>query len=194
MKKRKHYSEDIRRRAKIMWLSGNYGSDKEIARVLGIQRANTIAEWRKREKWHLERAETVNQINRRVGSVLQETIAEMQRRHLREYQALQTKGVRALAQHDARSVADAVSLIDTGIKGERLVRGEPSEIREIRTVAEYNLELVTTIVGDLFRELLAQRLVNRQAAKWLAEQFAERINRTPFQYELPGARDAGNGA
>lgn len=194
MNKRKHYSEDIRRRAKIMWLSGNYSSDKEIARELGIQRPNTIAEWRKREKWHLERSETVNQINRRVGSVLQETIAEMQRRHLREYQALQTKGVRALAQHEARSVADAVSLIDTGIKGERLVRGEPSEIREIRTVVEYNLELVTTVVGDLFRELLAQRLVNRQAAKWLAEQFAERINRTPFQYELPGARGANGGA
>ena len=37
MKKRKHYSEEIRRRAKIMWLSGNYSSDKEIARELGMR-------------------------------------------------------------------------------------------------------------------------------------------------------------
>jgi transposase-like protein len=185
VKERHHYSEEVRRRAKIMWLSGNYSSDKDIAKELGVSRPNTIAEWRKKENWHLERTETVNQINRRVGTVLQETIAEMQRRHLREYQAMQSKGIQALAKHDARSVVDAVNLIDTGVKGERLVRGEPSEIREIRQVMEYNVELVVTVVGDLFRDLLAQRRVNRETARWLAEQFAERINRTPFKYELP---------
>ncbi len=184
MAKRRQYSEDIRRRAKIMWLSGNYSSDKEIARELGIQRPNTIAEWRKRENWHLERAETVNQISRRVGSVLAETIAEMQRRHLREYQALQTKGVQALTQHDARSVNDAVNLIDTGIKGERLVRGEPTEVREIRGVMEFNLQILEGIVADIVRDFLREKRLKRADARLLAERFAERVNRAPFRYEL----------
>jgi transposase-like protein len=184
---RKHYPEDIRRRAKIMWLSGNYGSDKEIARELGIQRSNTIAEWRKRDKWHLERAETVNQISRRVGSVLQETIAEMQRRHLREYQALQTKGVQALTQQEARSVADAVNLIDTGIKGERLVRGEPSEIREIRGVMEFNLKILEGIVADIVRDFIRDKRLARADARLFAERFAEGVNKAPFRYEIAGS-------
>lgn len=188
MKDRRHYSEDVRRRAKIMWLSGNYGSDKEIARELGISRPNTIAEWRKRDKWHLERAETVNQINRRVGSVIQETIAEMQRRHLREYQALQTKGVQALTKHDARSVSDALNLIDTGIKGERLVRGEPTEIREIRGVMEFNLHILEVIVAEIVQEFLRERRLGRADARLFAERFATQVNKAPFRYEL------GNGA
>lgn len=181
---RKHYTEEIRRRAKIMWLSGNYSSDKDIAAELGIGRPNTIAEWRKREKWHLERSETVNQITRRVGSVLQETVAEMQRRHLREYQALQSKGVQALTKQDARSVGDAVNLIDTGIKGERLVRGEPSEIREIRGVMQFNLQILEGIIADIVREFMRENRLKRGDARLFAEQFAERVNRAPFRYEL----------
>jgi len=181
----KTYSEEIHRKAKIMWLSGNYKSDKEIAQLLGIARPNTIQEWRKAENWEAERAATVKEVNRKVDAVLAESMAEMQRRHLREYQAMQTKGVHALVKAEARSVSDAVNLLDTGIKGERLVKGEPTEIREIRGVMQFNLEIVETIVADIVKEFLRDRRLKREDARLFAEEFAGRISRAPFRFEMP---------
>lgn len=181
------YSEEIHRKAKIMWLSGNYKSDKEIARVLGIKRSVTICDWRKAENWEAERAATVKEVQRKVDSVLTETMAEMQRRHLREYQAMQTKGVQALVKAEPRTVGDAVNLLDTGIKGERLVKGEPTEIREIRGVMQFNLEIVETIVADIVKEFLRDRRLKREDARLFAEEFAGRISRAPFRFEMPAA-------
>jgi uncharacterized protein YjcR len=98
----KTYSDEIHRKAKIMWLSGNYKSDKEIARLLEITRPNTIQEWGKAENWEAERAATVKEVNRKVDAVLAESMAEMQRRHLREYQAMQTKPVLCTAPRRAK--------------------------------------------------------------------------------------------
>jgi len=187
----KTYPEEIHRQAKIMWLSGNYKSDKEIARVLGIARPNTIQEWRTSEKWEVERVATVKEVQRRVDSILTETMVEMQRRHLREYQTMQTKGVQALVKAEARTVGDAVSLLDTGIKGERLVKGEPTEIREIRGVMKFNLEIIETIVADIVKDFLRDRRLKREDAKLFAEEFAGRVNKAPFRFDM-GAPDSSN--
>jgi len=183
----KRYSDDIKRQAKVMWLSGNYKSDKAIATALGIARSETIKDWRHHENWEAERQVTAREIQRKVDSVLAETVAEMQRRHLREYQAMQTKGVHALVKAEAHTVTDAVNLLDTGIKGERLVKGEPTEIREIRGVMQFNLEIVETIVADIVKEFLHDRRLKREDARLFAEEFAGRISKAPFRLDLPAA-------
>ena len=78
----KKYSRDIHCQAKIMWLSGNYKNDKEIADKLGISRVETIKDWRLKENWRKERELLEREAGRQLNSVLAQSIAEMQRRHL----------------------------------------------------------------------------------------------------------------
>jgi hypothetical protein len=187
----KVYPDDVRRQAKVMWLSGNYRSDKAICAALGINRESTIKDWRKKEGWKTEREALEKETQNKVNHVLAEGIAEMHRRHVKMYQGMQSKGVQALVHTEPRSVGDAVSLLDTGIKGERLVTGEPTEIKEVRGLLLANIKIVETVVGEIFQELLRDRRIRREDAQYFAEQFASRINKAPFRLTMDAVADNG---
>ena len=56
-----------------------------------------------------------------------ESIEEMNARHLKALRVIQGKAIESLKSMSLDSAIDAVRALDVGIKGERLIRGEPSE-------------------------------------------------------------------
>lgn len=184
---RKGYPETVRLKAKSLWLTGEW-TDVQIAQELGIQRVDTIGEWRRKENWRRDRALVHDEADRRVQDAVAETIAEMNSRHLKEYQLLQTKGIQALKRLDPQKAAEAQAMIDAGIRGERLVRGEPTEIREVRALMQANIQVLELVVADVIKALLEQEQIDRRAARQFAELFAARVNEAPFQYVTDGNR------
>lgn len=116
------YPESMRREARIMWLSGNYGTDSEIAKILDVT-PQCISNWKREDEWEEEKVLLDRETKRKVDDVLGENVASIKRRHILEYQAMQQKGLVALKNAEARTISDVVSLIDVGVKGERTVRG-----------------------------------------------------------------------
>src|SRR5215471_9000959 len=56
-----------------------------------------------------------------------ESLEAMNERHLRSLRAIQGKALEALRTMPIETAMDAVRALDLGIRGERVVRGEPSE-------------------------------------------------------------------
>ncbi|HOX27235.1 MAG TPA: hypothetical protein PLL30_16070 [Candidatus Krumholzibacteria bacterium] len=182
---RKGYGQDVKLRAKALWIVGNH-TDQQIAEQLGIPRSETISEWRRREDWDREREVIQQETDRRVTNAVAETISEMNSRHLKEYQLLQTKGLQALKKLDPKTAAEAHAMLDTGIKGERLVRGEPSEVREVRALMQANVQILEVVVADVLKVLLDSGRIDSRGAREFAEIFAEQINQAPFRFKVEG--------
>jgi transposase-like protein len=125
------YGPDTRLRAKALWIVGNL-TDDQIAAQVGVQRPETIGEWRRAEQWDIERDIIQQETERRVSAAVAETISEMNSRHLKEFQLMQSKAVQALRGLEPTKASEAAAMLDAGIRGERLVRGEPTEVREVR--------------------------------------------------------------
>ncbi len=182
---RKGYGPDVKLRAKALWIVGNH-TDQQIAEQVGISRSETIGEWRRNENWEKERAIIQQETDRRVSQAVAETISEMNSRHLRQYQLLQSKGLAALRQLDPKSAAEAQAMMDGGIKGERLVRGEPTEVREVRALMQANVQVLEITVADVLKVLLESGQIDSRGARRFAELFAEAINSAPFKYRVEG--------
>jgi hypothetical protein len=45
-------------------------------------------------------------------------------------------------------------MLDAGIKGERLVRGEPTEVREVRALMRGNVEVLELVIADVIKSLI----------------------------------------
>ena len=181
----KGYGEDIKIRAKALWIVGNH-TDQQIANQLGIQRSETIGEWRRTEGWEKERAIIQQETDRRVSDAVAETISEMNSRHLKEYQLLQTKGIAALKKLDPKRASEALAMIDVGVKGERLVRGEPTEVREVRALMQSNIQVLELVVADVLKVLLEAGKIDGRVARQFADQFADKVNDAPFKYVVDG--------
>lgn len=182
---RKGYPDEIRQRAKALWLKGSL-TDTEIAAQLGVARADTIGLWRREGQWEREKRLVAEETDRRVQDAMAESVAEMNARHLKEYQLLQTKGIQALKRLDPQKAAEAQSMVDAGIKGERLIRGEPSTIYEMRSLMRVNIQVLELVVADVIRALLDSGQIDSRAARQFAELFAERVNQAPFRYVIEG--------
>ncbi len=178
---RSGYGPDIKIKAKALWIVGNH-SDQQIADKLGIDRTKTIGDWRRTENWDLEREIIQQETERRVAEAVSETISQMNTRHLREFQLMQTKGIQALKILDPAKASEAAAMIDAGIKGERLVRGEPTEIREVRALMRSNIQVLELVVADVLKVLIDQGQMDKRAAKDFAEAFADKVNQAPFRY------------
>ncbi len=179
------YGPDIKIKAKALWIVGNH-TDEQIAKRLGIQRSETVGEWRRREGWKKEKVEIQKLTDERIAMAIAETISEMNTRHLKEYQLLQNKGVQALREIDPKTAHEALSMVDLGIKGERLVRGEPTEVREVRTMMQANVQVLELVVADVIRVLIDAGKMDKRSAKQFADEFAGRINDAPFRYVVDG--------
>jgi transposase-like protein len=180
---RKGYGPDTKLKAKAMWIAG-HKSDVQIAEELGIARPGTISDWRREEDWDREQ-EIFQQITeRRIAEAVSETISEMNTRHLKEFQLLQSKGVQGLKQRDPRTAQEAAAMIDTGIRGERLVRGEPTEVREVRALMQANVQVLELVVADVLKVLLEAGNIDRRAARQFADLFAAKVNQAPFRFAV----------
>lgn len=179
------YGQDVKLHAKALWLTGA-GTDAQIAQRLGIQRPETVAEWRRAEGWDQERQYVQKVTEERITQAVAETLSEANLRHLREYQLLQTKGVQALKELSPRTAAEALSMVDVGIKGERLVRGEPTEIRAVRQLMVANIQVLELVVADVLKVLIDSGQLDQRAARKFADEFAKQINAAPFQFTVEG--------
>ena len=182
---RKGYGPDIKLRAKALWIVGNH-TDAQIAQQLGIQRSETIGEWRRNEGWDREREIIQEATDRRVSQAVSETISEMNTRHLKEFQLMQTKGIQALKRLDPDKASEAASMIEAGVKGERLVRGEPTEVREVRALMQSNVQILELVVADVLKVLIEDGQLDNRAAKRFADLFANKVNQADFQYAVEG--------
>jgi hypothetical protein len=179
------YGRDIMLQAKALWITGG-GTDQQIAERLGIKRPETIGEWRRAENWEKERKYVQKITEEKITQAVAETISEMNARHLKEYQLLQTKGVQALKLIDPKTANEALSMVDVGIKGERLVRGEPTEVREVRSLMQANVQVLELVVADVLKVLIDEGQMDKRSAKKFAAEFAGKINDAPFRYAVEG--------
>ncbi|MBE0566083.1 MAG: hypothetical protein IH621_09010 [Krumholzibacteria bacterium] len=179
------YGRDIMLQAKALWICGA-GTDAQIADRLGIKRAETIGEWRRNEGWDIERQHVQRITDERVAQAVAETITEMNARHLKEYQLLQTKGVQGLKELTPKTAGEAMSLVDVGIRGERLVRGEPTEVREVRALMQANVQVLEIVVADVIKALIDAGRMDKRLAKAFADEFAQKVNAAPFRFTVEG--------
>ena len=177
------YPDEVRLKAKAMWIVGR-NTDAEIAEQLGIARPGTICDWRRDENWEREREIIQRATEEKISAAISETISEMNARHLKEYQYLQTKGIAALKHLDPRTAAEAQSMVDVGVRGERLVRGEPTEVREVRALMQSNIQVLEVVVADILKVLLDSGQIDGRAARRFADVFAEQVNAAPFKYAV----------
>lgn len=181
----KGYPDDTRLQAKTLWIVGGL-TDSQIAERLGIARPGTVGDWRKEDDWEREREIIQQTTDEKIAQAISETISEMNARHLREYRLLQGKAVAALQRFDPKSAAEAHAMMDTGIRGERLVRGEPTEIREVRELMQANVQVLEVVVAGVLKVLLDGGLIDSRAARRFADLFAKEINGAPFRYRVEG--------
>ena len=182
----KGYSDDVRLRARVLWLVGHH-TDAEIAEQLGIARPGTIGDWRAEEGWEKEREAIQKATEARVAQAVSETISEMNARHLKECQLLQTKGIQALRRLDPTKASEAATMIEAGMRAERLVRGEPTEVTEVRALMKVNVQVLETVVSEVLRVLLEAGHMDSRTTRRFAEVFAERVNGAPFRYRVEGS-------
>lgn len=185
MRGRQGYGPDTKLRAKAMWIVGRL-TDDQIAAQLDIPRAETIGEWRRAGQWDIERDIIQRETDRRISEAVAETVSEMNSRHLKEFQLIQTKAVQALRTLEPTKAAEAAAMLDAGIKGERLVRGEPTEVREVRALMRGNVEVLELVVADVIRTLIDSGRMDQRLARVFAEEFAARVNEAPFRYAVEG--------
>lgn len=183
MRGRHGYGPDTRLRAKALWIVGNL-TDEQIAAQVGVQRPETIGEWRRSGQWDIERDIIQQETERRVSAAVAETISEMNSRHLKEFQLMQSKAVQALRGLEPTKASEAAAMLDAGIRGERLVRGEPTEVREVRALMQANVQVLELVVADVIKALIDGGRMDKRMAKQFADEFAQRVNQAPFQYAV----------
>jgi len=144
-KGQQHYSDEVKRTARMMYASGQYASDQAIADILGLSRGRqTIYGWRKAKEpdgqdWDELRHKTATKALQETEARLVETIAEMQRGWIDDVQAVHANVIRprviqlqkqAGAEGEGESdlsVSQLMSLIERGAKLEHFLRGQPTE-------------------------------------------------------------------
>ena len=181
----KGYPLSLKLQAKALWIVGSL-SDAQIAERLGIARVGTIGDWRRDDNWEQERQIIQEATEAKVAQAVSETVAEMNSRHLKECQLLQTKGIAGLRRLDPQKASEAAAMLEAGIRGERLIRGEPTEVREIRSLMQQNVQVLEVVVAEVIKILLEAGVLDRKAAQRFAEEFAARVNGAPFKYRIEG--------
>jgi len=179
----KGYSDEIRLKAKAMSLIGNL-TDVQIAEQLGIARVNTIGVWRKQDSWERESKIIAQVAEEKVARAVGESIAEMNTRHLKECQLLQTKGVQALRQLAPSKATEAAAMVESGLRTERLVRGEPTEILATQAMMKANVQILEGVVAQVLKAQLDSGEIDAGIARSFADKFANLINKTDFCYKI----------
>ena len=113
---------------------GGRRSYRRVAEHHGVSKT-TVVNRAKKEGWQ-DRIETLEAKAREgMEQKTVETIEAMKTRHLKSFRVMQGKALEALGSMSLSSAMEAVRALDLSIKGECLVRGEPSE-RTVLSVEE----------------------------------------------------------
>ena len=97
-----------------------------VAERYGVSKGSVVNA-AKREHWQTRLKEIEEKA--RVASVQKavETMQAITERHLRAMRAIQVKGLEVLQSVNLETAMDGVRAVDLGVKGERLILGEPTE-------------------------------------------------------------------
>ena len=74
------YPNDVRERARDLWLAGGM-SDPQIATAVGVDRPDTIRNWRKAEDWESFRVVVDRSVKERIAKDERVAVREMNKRH-----------------------------------------------------------------------------------------------------------------
>ncbi len=101
-------------------------STRELSQKLGLSYSH-ISKLCWSENWVEDRKEYWKKTEAKTAEREIEAIADMNVRHLREYKLVQGRAIETLKDKPIKNPRDAVYALDVGIKGERTIRGEPTE-------------------------------------------------------------------
>lgn len=100
------------------------------------------------ENWQRRLAEIDEKTRQRRAEMLVESAAEMDTRHLKMLRAVQARAVEALQRMPLSTSMEAVRAVESAVKLERLIRGEPSERKSIAVEEICRLEAERWLCPD----------------------------------------------
>jgi len=171
----------------------------DIAKLFKIP-LNIVQKAAHSDNWLKQRKTFWAQACERARSDLIETatdeLREMQLRQVSNYKKLQQIGIEALTEEKiiececgklhkvprlrVATASEATSMIDTGIKGERLIRGQPTQRIEIRTV-QIVLNEVTVRLGRVLKQMIDQGKITPDDAKEIVVYLSHDISESPIE-------------
>ncbi len=110
-----------------------------IAKQLQIS-TTSVYKWCKHFKWKERALKRDEKEKAKTDEKVSESIADMNVRHLKLYRGLTAKGVEHLKKARIVKDRDAITALDSGIKGERVIRGEPTERVDARVEGGISFE------------------------------------------------------
>jgi hypothetical protein len=87
----------------------------------------TVGKRALKEKWQDRLKEIEREARARTDEKLIESVEVMNGRHMKMFKAIQGRALEALKNYPLTSAMDAVRALDLSVKGERLIRGEPTD-------------------------------------------------------------------
>lgn len=138
------------------------------------------------ENWRRLRAEfwqeALDAKYKRQAESLGESVADAKQRYIRIVQVAIGKLVEAMKEEKLNySLSDLEKLARLDL----LLRGQPTEVKQIRSVIEINVNILEDAVAGAIQSLMREGLISREGARRFAELFAQAVNASPFLYELP---------
>lgn len=101
-------------------------SYQRVADEYGVTK-RAVVNVAKRERWQEQAQELERQAREKASEKALEGMEEMNARHLRYLRVIQAKALEGLKAMPLSTAIAAVRALETGIRNERLIRGEPSE-------------------------------------------------------------------
>ena len=109
-------------------------SYEAVAEKYGVTK-RAVTKLAAREKWQERILEIERKARRATEERAQESLEQMNERHLKSLRVIQGKALEALKAMPLNTAMEAVRALDLGIRQERVVRGEPSD-RSAMTIEE----------------------------------------------------------
>jgi hypothetical protein len=101
-----------------------------------------------KEKWSEKLREAEQQMRERAEEKAQETLRDMNLRHLKTTQLVQKKALDALRTLPLNSGMEAVRALMLGMEKERLIRGEPTERIDVAEILKERCESLLLRPGE----------------------------------------------
>ena len=124
-------------------------SYSKVAEHYGVTK-RTVTRHATDDRWPERLAEVEKKAREESQEKAVEVLAEMDERHLKVAKALQGKALAALRELPLDKAADVIKALELGVKQERLIRGEPSERREmtVEEVTKREMQRWLVVGGD----------------------------------------------
>jgi hypothetical protein len=115
--------------------------------------AKTVSAWKEKYTWSVPDKKPKGNALKKIQKNAQLEVQDTQR-HLRSYRRLQEKGLEALENVPVKTAAEALELIDTGIKGER-------RIQISAWMKGFLADVINIITDEVKDEATLSRIANR---------------------------------